>query len=290
MATTKPPATTTAVHTSAAPPPVVTSKTSVVASTVIKTTTVAVRTTTVAPSTSIATKTSQSIAHTSTGAISPLNTEASDTNGSGGGMSGGAIAGMVVGVILLLVGSVVGGFLLLKQRRKRMMLVGRNARSYNGYPEPDISRPPMAAFRQEGRRPTSGYGGSMNDNGYGGLPSNPVLRESGVYDDKSYHAAAAGLGGARAAARANNYTNSMVGGPRDSYAPIGNGRFVATGRRDGEISPNRTAFVGGAEGAATRSDEDDRTSDELDLQQLERERELDLQQQARLMGLANGDP
>ncbi|KAG0343802.1 hypothetical protein BG005_002187 [Podila minutissima] len=50
-------------------------------------------------------------------------------------MSGGAIAGLVVGALVILVGSVFGGMVLLKKRRKRMMLSGRDSSHNSGsYP------------------------------------------------------------------------------------------------------------------------------------------------------------
>ncbi|KAG0032537.1 hypothetical protein BGZ81_010689 [Podila clonocystis] len=50
-------------------------------------------------------------------------------------MGGGAIAGLVVGALVILIGSVFGGMVLLKKRRKRMMLSGRDSSYNNGsYP------------------------------------------------------------------------------------------------------------------------------------------------------------
>ncbi|KAI8600820.1 hypothetical protein EDD21DRAFT_376123 [Dissophora ornata] len=208
-------------------------------------------------------------------------TQAASNSSDGGGMSGGAVAGMVVGVIMILVGSVVGGFLLLKQRRKRMMLVGRKARGYNGYPEPDLNRPPMAAYRQEGR-PSSGHGSS----GYGVLPpaGRSMAGESGFYDDRSYHAAAAGLGGARITSTYGG-GHGVAGGSGESYTQLSNGKFVATGRRDGDMMPIQTSYhTPEAEGDSPRG------SMVLDSYEMERERELDLQQQERMLSLSGGEP
>ncbi|KAF9358919.1 hypothetical protein BGX26_000623 [Mortierella sp. AD094] len=206
--------------------------------------------------------------------------------GDGNGMSGGGIAGLVAGIILVFVGSIVGGFFLLKQRRKRLMLVGRNTRNYNGYPEPDLDRP-MAPFRREGR-PSSGY---VSNSGYGVLPpgGRRLHAESGIFNDKSYHADAAGLGGARMTHSGFGSTHSIGG---ESYTQMNNGMLVATGRRDGDAPP--TSPLSPGHGSGIESGENRRVNStqsmDLDPEQLERERQLDLQQQARLLSMAGGEP
>ncbi|KAG0367187.1 hypothetical protein BGZ54_004269 [Gamsiella multidivaricata] len=192
---------------------------------------------------------------------------AGNTTSGGNGMSGGAIAGMIAGVIVILVGSVVGGFLLLKQRRKRMMLVGRNARSYNGYPEPDLDRPPMAAYKREGR-PNSGFGQSTHV-------------QSGIYDDKSHHAAAAGIGGAKMPPGGYNGGHGLGSGFEGPYTQLNNSTDVATGSRGDDVILARSA--------GTMERDSRVVSVELDLQQLERERQLDLEQQERLLRMADGE-
>ncbi|KAF8929447.1 hypothetical protein BGZ58_008937 [Dissophora ornata] len=162
-----------------------------------------------------------------------------------------------------------------------MMLVGRKARGYNGYPEPDLNRPPMAAYRQEGR-PSSGHGSS----GYGVLPpaGRSMAGESGFYDDRSYHAAAAGLGGARITSTYGG-GHGVAGGSGESYTQLSNGKFVATGRRDGDMMPIQTSYhTPEAEGDSPRG------SMVLDSYEMERERELDLQQQERMLSLSGGEP
>ncbi|KAF9089370.1 hypothetical protein BGX27_002513 [Mortierella sp. AM989] len=244
-------------------------------STIASTTSAVSRTTTSSLSKKAATSTSPAFTGNAVGGSGSNN----------GSMSGGAIAGMVVGVIVVLIGSVVGGFFLLKQRRKRLMLVGKNSRKYNGYPEPDLDRP-MAAFKREGR-PSSGY----NSSGYGVLPpgGRRVNVESGMYDEKNYHAASAGLGGARTVHNGFGSTHSFPGG--ESYAQLSNGMFVATGRRDGDVSPTSPTVQ--ATGFGSETGKKDRIhstqSMDLDPEQLEREREFDLQQQERLLRMGGGD-
>ncbi|KAF9435912.1 hypothetical protein BGZ76_005236 [Entomortierella beljakovae] len=269
-----------------------------------RTTTAPPRTTTVAPpkpSTTVATSannTSKSSSATTTkgGNASSTSTSSTPTINSVGigagsgdsGMGGGAVAGLVIGILVVLVGSVVGGFFLLKQRRKRLMLVGRNTRN-NGYPEPDLDRP-IAPFRREGpgSRPGSGYNSQHGSFGsHGGRRYNG---ESGNYDEKSYHAAAAGLGGPRV----NN--NSFVGSHHsnfgnDSFTQLSDGTYVATGRRDGDKSPTSPMSLGSlSPGAGERKERvQSYMSDDFNLERQERERELDRQQQERLLMLAGED-
>ncbi|KAF8981724.1 hypothetical protein BGZ46_002387 [Entomortierella lignicola] len=252
-------------------------------STTIPPTTTLIKTSTVVHVTT--SSTSQAVS-TSSNTIVPSITNYS-VSSTGDGMNGGTIAGLVVGVIVVLVGSVVGGFFLLKQRRKRLMMLGRSARSYNGYPEPDLERP-MAAFRREGAgsRPASGY----NSSGYGVLPSGASgMRrldvESGIYDEKSYHAASAGLGGARMT-RGDFGSNYSTAG--ESYAQLSNGMFVATGRREGDTSPTSPTNRSGIE-TDKKLRANSTQSIDLDPEQLERLREIDLQQQARLLSMASGE-
>ncbi|KAG0220121.1 hypothetical protein BGX33_008478 [Mortierella sp. NVP41] len=165
-----------------------------------------------------------------------------------GGMSAAAIGGLVAGLAVVLVGSVVGGFLLLKQRRKRMMFVGLSAgasRPYggDGYPDPpDLPRPPRAGFQREDR---PGSGAWSGRSGYSGPPSSfgggsgsgsgrrPFTNSySDVFDEKGYHANAAGLGGARMSVMGpggpSGYSNNVSG---ESFTQLHDGRFVANGRR-----------------------------------------------------------
>ena len=180
-------------------------------------------------------------------------------------MSAAAIGGLVAGLAIVLVGSVVGGFLLLKQRRKRMMFVGFGAGSSSkyggdGYPEPpDLPRPPRAGFAREDRPGSGSWSARSGYNG-GNTPHSSVGRQpfmgnhSGVFDEKGYHAEAAGLGGARMSVMGggglgggsgNGYSNNISG---ESFTQLHDGRFVANGRRgdgspggyNGVPAPNKT--------------------------------------------------
>lgn len=145
--------------------------------------------------------------------------------------------------------------MLLKQRRKRMMFVGLGASAAgsssrygggDGYPDPpDLPRPPRAGFHQEGR-PGSGTWSARSGYSGGGPPSStgrrPYLNNhSDMFDEKGYHAEAAGLGGARMSVMGgglgggsgSGYSNNISG---DSFTQLHDGRFVANGRR-GDGSP-----------------------------------------------------
>ncbi|KAF9551972.1 hypothetical protein EC957_000086 [Mortierella hygrophila] len=175
--------------------------------------------------------------------------------GDGDGMNAAAIGGLVAGLAIVLVGSVVGGFMLLKQRRKRMMFVGHGASAAgsssgfggDGYPDPpDLPRPPRAGFAREGR-PGSGTWSARSGYSGGSRPHSSVGRQpfmgnhSDVFDEKGYHADAAGLGGARMSVMGGGlgggpgigYINNISG---ESFTQLHDGRFVANGRR-GDSSP-----------------------------------------------------
>ncbi|KAF9292126.1 hypothetical protein BGZ88_006516 [Linnemannia elongata] len=183
----------------------------------------------------------------------------STSGGDGEGMSAAAIGGLVAGLAIVLVGSVVGGFLLLKQRRKRMMFVGLGASAagsssrygVDGYPDPpDLPRPPRAGFAREDR-PGSGTWSARSGYSGGSGPHSSVGRRpymgnhSDVFDEKGYHAEAAGLGGARMSVMGGGgYSNNISG---ESFTQLHDGRFVANGRR-GDGSP------GGYNGAPSDGD------------------------------------
>ncbi|KAG0000148.1 hypothetical protein BGZ79_006256 [Entomortierella chlamydospora] len=250
------------------------------------TTTSVIHTTSTTISSSSHTTTNKSASSTTTTTTTSISTgNAIGESSSGNGMSTGGIVGVVIAIILVFIGSIVGGFFLLKQRRKRLMLVGKNSRNYNGYPEPDLDKP-KAPFRREGR-PSSGY---ISNSGYGVLPpgGNGLHSESGIYNDKSLYADAAGLGGPRMSQSGFGSTRSIGG---ESYTQMSNGMFVPTGRHNGDASP--TSPLSPGDGSRTESGKNLRASrtDSVDLnpEQLERERQLDLQQQARLLSMAGGE-
>ncbi|KAG0257726.1 hypothetical protein BG011_003796 [Mortierella polycephala] len=217
----------------------------------------------------------------------------------GDGMSGGAIAGLIVGALAVLIGSIFGGFMLLKQRKKRLDLVGRNnkrqstgGRPYNQnrYSKTDMERPPMAAFRREnhGSRPNSGYA----INGHDGSPLQPhsslslnaeqksVAAESGLFDEKRFHAARAGVGAPRMPAGANG------AGIGAGISPEGESNLQMNGGVYGPYSPeNANPKSPMREGYDYRLQQPPR-SVELNPEQLERERVLDLKQQERAMNMA----
>ncbi|KAF9961106.1 hypothetical protein BGZ72_004870 [Mortierella alpina] len=223
----------------------------------------------------------------------------------GDGIGGGAIAGLAVGVLAVLIGSIVGGFMLLKQRRKRLMHVGKNNRRNSGYPESDPHR--LSMSNQHSRRRYDhgdGYGGG----GYYGndpLPSSSSRARraegsTGIYDEKSFHAAKAGVGGPRLLPGSNGSTASLgrdAGGHEDRYSQYNNGRYAGTGRRTGGGGNGEGGyyppFAPGAPGmldAMPGDHRDSRTqSVVLSSRQLERERELDLQQQARMLSMADAE-
>lgn len=170
-------------------------------------------------------------------------------------MSAAAIGGMVAGLAIVLVGSVVGGFMLLKQRRKRMMFVGLGASAagsssrygVDGYPDPpDLPRPPRAGFVREDRPGSGSWSARSGYSGGSGAHSSVGRRpfmgnHSDVFDEKGYHAEAAGLGGARMSVMGGGlgggpgigYSNNLSG---ESFTQLHDGRFVANGRR-GDGSP-----------------------------------------------------
>lgn len=177
-------------------------------------------------------------------------------------MSGGAIAGLVSGALIILIASIFGGMFLLKQRRKRLMHVGRNQRSYsgNGYPEPDLSRPPVAAFKRESR-PVSGYRNSGYDNLPTLLPRSGT--ESGVFD-----------------------RDDLVPPPGLVGGRIRTSSYYSTGSGQGHGDRYRNSSYSAVHVPNAIQERASRTSTDLDPQQLEWERMQDLQQQARSMELS----
>ncbi|KAF8945227.1 hypothetical protein BGZ47_003056 [Haplosporangium gracile] len=183
--------------------------------------------------------------------------------GDGEGMNAAAIGGLIAGLAIVLVGSVVGGFLLLKQRRKRMMFVGLGTSAAgsssryggDGYPDPpDLPRPPRAGFTREDR-PGSGSWSARSGHSGGSGPYSSVGRKpymnnhSDVFDEKGYHAEAAGLGGARMSVMGGGGLGA--GGPGagygynisgETFTQLHDGRFVANGRR-GDGSPGAYSGV-----------------------------------------------
>ncbi|KFH63387.1 hypothetical protein MVEG_10797 [Podila verticillata NRRL 6337] len=133
-----------------------------------------------------------------------------------GGMSPGIVAGMSAGVLAVLIVSVVGAFLLLKQRKKRMMFMG-SSRDYKGYPEPDLSRLPVQRYKPDTDDETTPKGD--DDNVYrNSTHSNGKRRidvTSSYYDDEYNRTNQTG------------YSESWTG-------------FVANGRRQGSESGQRT--------------------------------------------------
>ncbi|KAF9950083.1 hypothetical protein BGZ70_001520 [Mortierella alpina] len=146
-----------------------------------------------------------------------------------------------------------------------------------------------------------GYGAS----GYYGdesLPSSSTRARraegtTGIYDEKSFHAAKAGVGGPRLLPTGSTASLGRdAGGSGDRYSQYNNGRYGTTGRRagggggEGGYYP---PFAPGAPGmleAMPGDHRDSRTqSVVLDSRQLERERELDLQQQARMLSMADAE-
>ncbi|CAO3571107.1 unnamed protein product [Mortierella alpina] len=229
--------------------------------------------------------------------------------GSGGdSIGGGAIAGMVVGVLAVLIGSIVGGFLLLKQRKKRLAHVGKNNRRNSGYPEFDPHRHSTSDYHSSRRYDRVDAGVGYGGGGYYGdesLPSSSSRARraegsTGIYDEKSFHAAKAGVGGPRLLPGSTGSTSSLgrdAGGSGDRYSQDNNGRYGTTGRRTGGGGGGEGGyyppFAPGAPGMLEAMPGDHRNSRTqsvvLDSWQLERERELDLQQQARMLSMADAE-
>ncbi|KAF9283821.1 hypothetical protein BGZ68_005082 [Mortierella alpina] len=151
--------------------------------------------------------------------------------------------------------------------------------------------------------PDAGYGGG----GYYGdesLPSSLSRARraegtTGIYDEKSFHAAKAGVGGPRLLPGSTGSTSSLgrdTGGSGDRYSQYNNGRNVGTERRtgaggaEGGYYPPFAPSDPGMLGAMHGGHRDSRTqSVVLNSLQLEHERELDLQQQARMLSMADSD-
>ncbi|KAF9362106.1 hypothetical protein BGX34_006695 [Mortierella sp. NVP85] len=247
MATPRPPVVTTNRPIVTAPPPVVRPPTTAAPRPPVPTGPVVVppvviTTTTRRPPVPTTTRTSSRAVTTSTIGNQPITPPS--TSQSGEGMSGGAVAGLIFGVLAVLVGSVFGGFLLLKQRRKRLMHVGRNQRRYGGYPEPDLGRPPMAAFKREDRP------ASYRSSGYEVPSSRGTVFETG------------GPG---------------KGSANSSFTQLSHGANMNGGYR-GPVQSSRYSRYGVDNGGAQ--------SPELNPQQQELERQLDLQQQARSLEIS----
>jgi len=183
-------------------------------------------------------------------------------------MSGGAVAGLIFGVLAVLVGSVFGGFLLLKQRRKRLMHVGRNQRRYGGYPEPDLGRPPMAAFKREDR-PTS-----YRSSGYEVPSSRGTVFETGGYDHGPLAPPPGLVGGRIRTSSYNSEYSPGKGSANSSYTQLSHGANMNGGYRGAVQSSRYGVDNGGAQ------------SPELNPQQQELERQMDLQQQARSLEIS----
>ncbi|KAF9984617.1 hypothetical protein BGZ75_003805, partial [Mortierella antarctica] len=225
----------------------------------------------------------------------------------GDGIGGGAIAGMAVGVLAVLIGSIVGGFLLLKQRRKRLMHVGKNNRRNSGYPEFDPHRHSSSDHHNRRRYDRGDTGVGYGRGGYyygdGSLPSSSSRARTaegtiGIYDEKSFHAAKAGVGGPRLLPTSTGSTSSLDRDalrPGDRYSQYNKGRYVGAGHRTGGGGEGGyyPPFAPGAPGMLKDMPGDHRDSRTqsvvLDSQQLERERELDLQQQARMLSMADAE-
>ncbi|KAF9387485.1 hypothetical protein CPB97_002518 [Podila verticillata] len=220
--------TTTASRTPVVPKPPTTSKPPIptIAPPVIPTSTLKpIPTTTVAATTTTTTTTtsnlpSRVITFSSNPPVSrpPKTTTSSSViaRGDSGGMGPGVVAGMSAGVLAVLIGSVVGAFLLLKQRKKRMMFMG-SSRDYKGYPEPDLSRLPVQRYKPDTDDETTPE--SNDDNAYrNSTHSNGKRRidvTSSYYDDEYNRTNQTG------------YSESWTG-------------FVANGRRQGSESGQRT--------------------------------------------------
>ncbi|KAF9906693.1 hypothetical protein EC991_000355 [Linnemannia zychae] len=124
-----------------------------------------------------------------------------------------------------------------------MMFVGLGAAGSSsryggdGYPDPpDLPRPPRAGFHRE-ERPGSGSWSARSGYSGGGssIGRKPfVANHSGIFDEKGYHAEAAGLGGARVSVMGGvgggvgGYNSNLSG---ESFTQLYDGRFVANGRR-----------------------------------------------------------
>ncbi|KAG0032863.1 hypothetical protein BGZ81_009916 [Podila clonocystis] len=180
--------------------------------------------TTIQPSTTTTVPPSRVITFTSNSPVrrppktttTSLNVVTSDNEG----MSPGAVAGMSAGVLAVLIGTVVGAFMLLKQRKKRMLFRG-SSRKYKGYPEPDLSRLPVQRYKPDTDNEATAPGDDDDNNALyrnSALGSNAKRRidvTSSYYDDEFNKANQSG------------YSESWTG-------------FVANGRRQGSESGQRT--------------------------------------------------
>ncbi|KAG0211447.1 hypothetical protein BGX28_007939 [Mortierella sp. GBA30] len=215
----------------------------------------------------------------------------------GNGMSGGAIAGMVAGAVAILIGSVLGGFMLLKKRKKRLMHVGKKGKRNNtGYPDPDLNRRELRGGAGRGGDADDGDRFRIRTAGYDAdLPPLPPpsrgrrvdIESMGVYDEKSFHAARAGLGGARMIPGSGAGSAPRIVGDRYSQMNNNGSQFIVTGgrrgAREGGNYSHYPPFVDD-EGGRDRVQ-----SVVMTAQQLEREREYDLQQQARMLRMADAE-
>ncbi|KAG0028326.1 hypothetical protein BGZ82_008500 [Podila clonocystis] len=180
--------------------------------------------TTIRPSTTTTIPPNRVITFTSNSSVSrPPKTTTTSLNvvtSDNGGMSPGAVAGMSAGVLAVLIGTVVGAFMLLKQRKKRMLFTG-SSRKYKGYPEPDLSRLPIQRYKPDTDDEATAPGDDDDNNALyrnSTLGSNAKRRidvTSSYYDDEFNKANQSG------------YSESWTG-------------FVANGRRQGSESGQRT--------------------------------------------------
>ncbi|KAF9561464.1 hypothetical protein EC968_005752 [Mortierella alpina] len=188
------------------------------------------------------------------------------------------------------------------------MHAGKNNRRNSGYPEFDPRRHSTSDHHNR-RRYDRGDLGARYGGGGGGYYGDGVSPSSssrarraegtmGIYDEKSFHAAKAGVGGPRLLPGSSGSISSFsrdADGPGDRYSQYNNGRYVGSGRRAGGGGEGGyyPAFApGGPEmlEVLSGSHRDSRTqSVVLDSRQLERERELDLQQQARMLSMADAE-
>ncbi|KAG0337761.1 hypothetical protein BG004_007503 [Podila humilis] len=194
-------------------------------------TTVTTRTSTTAPPTRVITTTFDTSLSRSPRSTTSLNIGSSNEGSSNGGMSTGGVVGLAAGVLAVLIGSVVGAFLLLKQRKKRLMFTGQGgSRKYKGYPEPDFSRLPIQHYQFEMSDTKQGAGavGVPDDNDDNSILRSPTLAgsveggskrridvTSSYYDDE--------------------FNKANPGGYSESWTG-----YVAHGRRQGSDSSPRT--------------------------------------------------
>ncbi|KAG0334152.1 hypothetical protein BG000_008592 [Podila horticola] len=184
-------------------------------STIPTTSTTTSTTTTIPPSRVITFTSNSSVSRPpKTTTTTSLNAVASDS----GDMSPGAVAGMVAGALAVLIGSVVGAFLLLKQRKKRMLFKG-SSRDYKGYPEPDLSRLPVQRYKPDSHDEATAPGDDgdvlYRTSTLGPKGKRRIDVTSSYYDDEFNKANQSG------------YSESWTG-------------FVANGQRQGNESGQRT--------------------------------------------------